>query len=382
MALIDDRGRLFGRLNIIDAAAALLLLGIIPLTIAAYLLFRQPEPSIESIEPTKITPSVTRVQIKGRNLRPFLRISFNQEQGRTFALIDAETVEVQIPSLPPGTYDVILYDVAREISRLPAAVVVEGPAVVLSTEARMIVAGRFVGLDAATAAELQPKTRLAAVGGQQMEILARGEPIGDRRWLTFSDHLVETSMTDGHQLPALVRTTCIVVERRCRVGGMDIENAFVLPVFHPQGRPMRFVVSEAVADGPTELLDVHTRFVLPEESSGQVRVGDRARRDPLLGDRVPALLAVGAMRPSTAAVGLRAPLGSASAGEWGIETTDRAIVFDATVRVRVDVTTEGLQYRGRPIRAGGPFVFEHERYVLRGWVRSVAKVAIGNEGQQ
>jgi hypothetical protein len=370
MALIDSRGRLFGRINVIDAAVAVVLLVAIPLIYAAFVLFRQPEPGIVSISPATLTPRVARVQIKGRNLRPFLRVSFNNEQGTTFAFVDAETAEVDVPALTPGTYDVILYDVAREVGRLANALTVEGPPVPPSTEARMLVAGRFVALDDATAREIRDGVKLSAMGGNRLEVIARREATADRRWFLFSGHQIEAPLSAGLQVPALLRVNCSTKDRRCQVGGSDVEAGLSLAVFTEAGRPIRFEMSDAVSDGASSLVELRIRFVVPTESVGTVKSGDRAQRDPLLGDRVPALVAVEGARPAPARINLP-PATGLGAGEWALEITDTMSTLDATVRVRGDETSQGLQYRGRPLRAGAPFVFEHEQYVLRGWIRSM-----------
>ena len=76
MALIDDRGRLFGRINLIDVAAALVILLLIPLGYGAYQLFRTPPPEILSIEPgTLAQGSDLSVTLEGRYLQPFLEPS-------------------------------------------------------------------------------------------------------------------------------------------------------------------------------------------------------------------------------------------------------------------------------------------------------------------
>ena len=46
MTVLDDRGRLGGRLNIVDAVIAILLLVLIPVAYGAFLLFRSPAPAI------------------------------------------------------------------------------------------------------------------------------------------------------------------------------------------------------------------------------------------------------------------------------------------------------------------------------------------------
>ena len=46
MALIDERGRLFGRINLIDLAVIVFVAVLIPLGYGAYLVFRAPAPHI------------------------------------------------------------------------------------------------------------------------------------------------------------------------------------------------------------------------------------------------------------------------------------------------------------------------------------------------
>ena len=370
MALIDSRGRLFGRLNVIDAAVAVVLLGAIPLIYAAFVLFRQPEPAIVSISPATLTPRVSRVQVKGRNLRPFLRVSFNNEQGTTFAFIDAETAEVDVPALTPGTYDVILYDVAREVGRLSGALTVEGPPVPPTTEARMLVAGRFVALDEATAADIREGTKVSTMGGSRLDVIARRDARSDRRWFLFDGYQVEAPLSAGLQVPALLRVRCTTKDKRCQVGGGDVEAGASLAVFTESGRPIRFDISDAASEGASAVVDLRVRFVVPTESVSLVKSGDRAHRDPLLGDRVPTLVAIEGARPAAARVNLP-PATGVGAGEWALEVTDTMSTLDTTVRVRGDETSQGLQYRGQPLRAGARFVFEHQRYVLRGWIRSL-----------
>src|SRR5436305_658270 len=45
MAIVDERGRLGGKVNLIDAVVAFLILILIPVAFGAYLLFRTPAPS-------------------------------------------------------------------------------------------------------------------------------------------------------------------------------------------------------------------------------------------------------------------------------------------------------------------------------------------------
>src|SRR5262245_66605507 len=95
-----------------------------------------------------------------------MRISLNDVQARTFLIESPKGAEADLPdTLEPGTYDVVLYDYARELSRLPNAITIlpNAPVPSLSIEA----AGSFVGLDDAT-------VKLVAAGQKLAERKATG----------------------------------------------------------------------------------------------------------------------------------------------------------------------------------------------------------------
>lgn len=127
MALLDDRGRLFGRVNLIDVAAALLLCLLVALGYASWRLFRTPAPVIQSVSPTVILPGQPDqiIEVSGQNLRPYLLANV----GAVRALYLFETpdrVRVQLPPLPPGQYDMSFYD-SKEIAHLPKVITVREP---------------------------------------------------------------------------------------------------------------------------------------------------------------------------------------------------------------------------------------------------------------
>ena len=61
MKVIDDRGRLFGRVNLFDAAIAAFVVVLIPLAYGTFLLFRAPAPRITSVTRVPITGEERRV---------------------------------------------------------------------------------------------------------------------------------------------------------------------------------------------------------------------------------------------------------------------------------------------------------------------------------
>ena len=125
MSIVDDRGRLAGRINLVDAMVAVVILVLVPMAYGAYLLFRTPQPKLLGIDPAKVYPGPNlRIAINGTNLRPFMRVSFDTVQGRTFQIGSTRSAFVDLPDLSPGTYDVVLFDYMQEVDRLPKALTV------------------------------------------------------------------------------------------------------------------------------------------------------------------------------------------------------------------------------------------------------------------
>src|SRR3954465_12181904 len=82
MSIIDERGRLFGRLNVVDAAVVLLLIAIVPVGYGAYLLFRAPVPRLTDLAPNTFAQGPNlQTAVHGENLRPYMRVSFGDKQG-------------------------------------------------------------------------------------------------------------------------------------------------------------------------------------------------------------------------------------------------------------------------------------------------------------
>src|SRR3954465_1269981 len=128
MPLIDEQGRVLGRLNLVDAAAVLFLLVLLPGAYLSYRLFRDPPAKLTAVNPARLrTDGVQQIEVRGENLRPYMRVSFNDVQGRTFLFYSPTSAFVQVPDLPPGTYDIVLYDYLQAVSRLPAAFTVDAP---------------------------------------------------------------------------------------------------------------------------------------------------------------------------------------------------------------------------------------------------------------
>ena len=120
MTFIDDEGRIFGKFNLIDVVIGVLFIGAIPISYGAFVLFRTPDPSFLSIEPTQvmagnpvdlvvqqsITPDM--VRITGNFLSPSLRIVIGDRPAEAFLVASQESAEIRLPDLSAGTYDIVL----------------------------------------------------------------------------------------------------------------------------------------------------------------------------------------------------------------------------------------------------------------------------------
>ena len=51
MPLIDDRGRVLGRYNLLDAALLVFLLALLPIGVVAFRVFRETPPRIDAVSP-------------------------------------------------------------------------------------------------------------------------------------------------------------------------------------------------------------------------------------------------------------------------------------------------------------------------------------------
>lgn len=154
MPLIDDRGRLFGRMNLIDAALLVFVLALLPLGVFAFRVFRVSPPRIDTVQPaSQPAGPARRLRVKGANFRPYLRVFVNRTgepfsltgrnpdvtEGR-FLIESPAEVEILLPPVAPGSYDLHVFDETRQVLAHPAAFAIEPPmSVPLSVTVRFVV---------------------------------------------------------------------------------------------------------------------------------------------------------------------------------------------------------------------------------------------------
>jgi hypothetical protein len=224
MSIVDDRGRVGGRFNLIDGLVAAVILVLIPVAYGAYLLFRTPPARLTSIEPTKLYQGKNlRLVVNGVNLRPFMRVAFNTIQGRSFLIGSPTYAQVDMPDLPPGEYDVQLFDYMQEVSSLPKALTVlplaPVPTVILEVD------GSFTGLPADVAGLIVKGLKFAETQGSTgAEVLSVGPPRPARLRLLAGENPLELPLAGQNELPARLRLPCYVASNpdgtlRCMVSG-------------------------------------------------------------------------------------------------------------------------------------------------------------------
>jgi len=253
MNVLDDRGRIAGRFNIVDLFAAAVLFLLIPLAIGAYALFRTPPAVLASITPKTLFEGPNQqIEIDGVNLRPFMRVSFDTMPANSFLLGSTKYALVDVPALKPGTYDVVLYDYAREVARLPKALTVAAPVRAVMLE----VTGSFKAPSDAVASALRPGVELGSASDPLATILSIGPDVAGAVRLRFGDDTI-TVPADRRDLPATLLIRCATRRApdgavRCSVPNPD-QPVIVAPdallTFSTATGPAVFQIASARAPG-------------------------------------------------------------------------------------------------------------------------------------
>jgi hypothetical protein len=137
-AIVDGDGRLFGRINLFDAAVLAFAVLLIPIAYAAFLLFRAPTPKITSVEAAPITFIEDRaaggsdlrgkLKVRGTGLRPVLRAAIGVHPAIAYIFENPTSADVLYGNLEPGSYDLVLYDGVQEVARAASVLKIAAPA--------------------------------------------------------------------------------------------------------------------------------------------------------------------------------------------------------------------------------------------------------------
>ena len=346
--LVDDRGHLFGRINLFDATVVLFAFLLIPIGYGTALLFRTPAVRIDSVTPVPITREERRVaggsrlsaklKVHGSGLRPMLRASIGDAAAIGFVFENPNSADVLVGEVPAGANDLILFDGVQEVARSARAVVIPS-----RPPARLRAVGTFLNLDKPTADGLR-------VGGQTPdEIIQLGPPSVDRRTTSAGATPLDAA-ADRWRRSAVVVLQCDPDpdNEPCTIGGRSLAGS-PAPVFTlagPSSTPVSFRVDEVLPFSAPSSVIARVRIAGAPELLDLMKTGDR---EALLDER------------AAIVVDLRDRRAAAN----GVST------IDVVLRLGVDESEEGWRYRGRAIKAGAPFSLTTDRYVVSGVVLSL-----------
>lgn len=367
MPIVDDRGRLAGRVNVLDAIVALVIVVLIPVAYGAYLLFRSPQPKLLSIGPDKLYQGPNlRIDVMGTNLRPFMRVSFNSVQGRTFMIANTKWAQVELPTLDPGVYDVVLYDYMQEVDRLPKALTILPLAPTPTVE--MEVAGSFKQITQAMVERLKAGTKFPPSGEPLAQVLAVAAPRPSSLRLRSGEVTLGLALPDQLDLPATLSVKCFTQSNpdgsvHCAMAGPSQASAVAPDSFLTLAGPagwLTFQIDEVHLASAPSSVQARVRFVASREVIARVRGGDvdvslKARA----AGHSATIVSIGTARAaSSGEAGEQPPIGGGR-------------VLDVVIRVPIELTPAGWIYKEQTLKAGAPFAFETAAYTLRGEVVDV-----------
>lgn len=342
MPVVDDHGRIFGRYNLLDLALAIVLLGLIPIGYGAYALFRVPAPTLTGVEPPIVTIDRNmRVVVRGENLRPYMRISFDENQTRNFLFQDPTKAEVTFADIPPGQYDVVLYDFAQERARLPKAITIAPPALPVTS---VHAAGFLTGVKLSQVASFKVGTDFPTAA----KILAVGPPADDLARIVTGDHSVEIPVEKTVRIPVLLQVICSVEQNAAGLGecrstqGPAVGPGVYITLPGYEGR-QPFLVVDVQPPVPPTLIEVSVRVAPGEDAAMLAKAGD---------------LDLGASQ-------------NAFAAGATVLVPPSAAHRLFTLRIPAFPSLLGWQYGGQILRVGGGLQFYSTRYVMTGVVASV-----------
>ncbi len=339
MTMIDDRGRLFGRFNLIDSLVVLLVLIAIPMAYGTYLLFRPGTPRIDSVSPSNITKEEQRVtsaarlvakfKIKGTGFTPLLRARIGDADALGFVFESPNSADVLVGPIPAGPQDLILMDGVQEVARAPGAITV-----VPNDATFLRAAGRLVDLDAVLLKELQVGFEWPAAA-PAFKILALGPPERGLSRVSLAGTVADVRRDGLTEREAVLTLRCdpSFDDSPCTLGASGMTSPVLLSLPGPS-RYFRFAVSEIYPEGAPRKARLQIR--VDPESATTIHTGDR---DDLLDERAAIVTAMAGTR--------------------------------VTLDAGLDDSREGWRYRSRLVKPGAPFRLSTKQYEVSGRVETV-----------
>jgi len=341
MTLIDKNGRLFGRINLVDAGVLIFLALLLPVGYATFLLFRPDRPSIASVTRVDVgneerrvsagTLLTAKLKVKGTGFNPLLRARIDDVDAVGLVYENPNSVDVIVGIVPPGKHDLVLYDGVQEVARARGAVEVQatqGPSVRAYGWLTDLAPERAETLKAGDATD-------PTVPGA-FTIVALGDIKPARVRAKFGSAHADLTLSGRRERAAEIVVRCDWPSTLlCTIDGQRLTQPPPIIVTLPGG--LRFEIDEiAPPEDPTPAV---ARMRVP--STADMQVGDR-----------------------DAIVGARAAQITSIAGNT------------ITLKLGVQESREGWSYRGMPLIAGSTLTFSTARYATTG---TVIDVRVGRE---
>ncbi|HJU41493.1 MAG TPA: DUF4330 family protein [Vicinamibacterales bacterium] len=333
MSVVDKDGRLFGRVNLVDAGILIFILLLIPIGYATFLLFRPERPSIESVTRVEIgneerrvsggTILTAKLKVRGTGFNPLLRARIDSIEAVGLVFENPNSVDVIVGLVPPGKHDLVLYDGVQEVARAPGAVEIQ------ATDGPSVRAyGWFTDLEPGFAQSLKAGYATDPTIPGAFRIVALGPVRPGRVRATLGGTAADLPLAGKSERAAEVVVRCDWPSTvSCTIDGQRLTQIPPMIVALPGG--LRFEIDEvAPADDPTP-----ATVLLRVASAGRLKVGDR---DGGVGDRAAKITAI--------------------AGNV------------VTLALGVHDSREGWRYRGELVTPGSTFTLRTETYTVSGTV--------------
>lgn len=359
MAIVDERGRVFGRINLIDLALVVFVVILVPLGYAAYRLLRPQPPRLMAIAPATLTPrkglSVS-MEVRGESLRPGLKVNIGANEGYPLIVTGPRQGTISVGDLKPGTYDVVLSDDSLEVSRLANALTVLVPPI------------QIVGSFAAGTPADQWAVGSTLVAGSSPAV-----------------ELMTLGSADASGVRATLRSQCEVTpESICTVGGSTVQPGATIKLTTSKGLPVTFHVDQLRLDRRWAL--VRVRLIGLPEALGHVKPGDVDRRQPTGSATAGELELRHLMRGAVIqSIGNRVHnLGSYAVSSSETQGPGRDLSTSKVLNANLTadgqdavllVPLEGLRYGDAEMVPGMLFIFETDQYRVQALVLDVPDAA-------
>lgn len=336
MSVIDGHGKLFGRINLVDAIIIAFVVLLLPIGYATYLLFRPERPVIDSVTRVPLTneerrvssgtPLTAKLKVTGSGFNPLLRARIDDVDAVGLVFENPNSLDVIVGVIPPGKHDLVLYDGVQEVARARGAVET------LSEEGPSIRAyGWLTDLPPAVAESIKPGSGSPPAVPGAFTVVAVGPIAPARARIALGGVIADLPLPGRVERAAEILIKCDwPSEQTCTIGGLRLTQLPPITIILTGG--MRFEVEElAPPQEPTPAV-VRVRVA----SNDGITTGDR---DATVGSRAAEVIAI---QGST-----------------------------VTLKLGVQDSREGWRYRGALVAPGAPLTWHTEKYSTNGTIMDV-----------